>query len=581
MSGKKELQPLYGKAGGNMREKNSLILTLCWVRFFKESRFGTHENRQERYCDKIDVFLPTWVVSLQTEGSREISLKIFGYCDAEARLIVEHIRNNRQSFCLDFGGEYTIVYEDTGVTEIITSMIGAIQYFYFYDGNRFAHGKSILDIIKRLNLNWVWDWESVGDLCEQENLCENRTLHQWIKKVPAGSILTFTDKLIIRTTNLLDSIKQTNADPLDAITIFNTETARWAGKNPIISLSGGFDSRVILSSLLGQGIYPKVVTVGKESNSDMQVAQMIVNEFCLQHTTVELSLDALLNSGEEIAKITNGSKPACHWHTYLYPKTAGLPNDQTFFVGTLGEFARSYYFDKGFFALLNEGCPGFSQERFWNWKLLRHRTFMDSENIYLSDKFKNQVDQAGIRKRAQRNANLSKGGFLAGGARYYLEQRVPYFYANGISMYNATALWRSPFHNTNWLKVIWSLGDQWKLGSNWHRLAIKRNFPRLLTFPEEKGFFKNRMTSRATPLYWLPAMQRLKYQSYDLSSEWYNDLRVKEFILDNSRQIDDVVEKSLCEQIINEHSVLSNRTRAISFMLTLIFFKIALNRGRV
>lgn len=525
------------------------------------------------YSSKLDV-------RLQTPNERDVRLDIHGYCDVEASLIIERIKSNRLSSCLDFGGEYTIVYTYQGETGIITSMIGAIQYFYFYDGKQFAHGKCIIDIIRELNLDWIWDWESLGDLCEQENLCENRTLHKMIKKVPGGSLLTYSDGLTLRSTNFLDSLKQADADPLQAIKIFNAETARWAGRNPILSLSGGFDSRVILSSLLGQGIYPQVVTVGREGNSDMQVAQMIVHEFCLQHTRVELSLGELLDSGEEIARITNGSKPACHWHTYLYPKIAGVKKDQTFFVGTLGEFARNYYFDKGLLALLNEGFPRYSQERFWNWKLLRHRTFLDSENQSLCDELRHQVDQNGIRKRARRNAKLAKGDFLSGGARYYLEQRVPNFYANGISMYNATGSWRSPFHNTNWLREIWGLTDAWKLGSNWHRLAIKKNFPRLLHFPEEKGFFKNRMTTRAMPLYWVPTMQRLKYQSYDLSSEWYKDIRIKEFILDNSRTIDDVMERKICERIIHEHKFSSGRTRAISFMLTLIYFKTALKRGR-
>jgi hypothetical protein len=82
------------------------------------------------------------------------------------------------------------------------------------------------------------------------------------------------------------------------------------------------------------------------------------------------------------------------------------------------------------------------------------------------------------------------------------------------------------------------------------------------------------------PLYWVPTMQRLKYQSYDLSSEWYKDIRIKEFILDNSRTIDDVMERKICERIIHEHKFSSGRTRAISFMLTLIYFKTALKRGR-
>lgn len=515
---------------------------------------------------------------LETNIDVSPELEVYGYCDLSRDTIKSFIQANDFSNLPRMGGEYTLVYKYKGEEGIITSMIGATQYFYYYDGLKFAHGKYVLDILAQLNLPWDWDWESVGDLCEQENLTQNRTMNKYVKRVPSGTILTFKDKLRQRTTNFLDSLLVRDANAVDAIDIFNAETSKLAGTKPILSLSGGFDSRVILSSMLKQNIFPIVVTLGKRDNSDMQVAQMIAKEFLLEHVRVELSLEDFLENAERIVTITNGSKPACHWHTYLYPKKASISKNQSFFVGTLGEFARNYYFDKGFLSLLNEFSPNFSQELFWRLKLSRHRTFLPSESKYLCDQLREEISTEGVKRRAHRNSLLSSGDFLSGGSRYYLEQRVPNFYANGISMYNDSSSWRSPFHNTKWLEIIWNLCDQWKLGSNWHRLAIKRNFPRLLSFPEEKGFSKRRMLSKAPPLYWLPAMQKSKYKSYDLSAGWYAEKRIHELILDNSSLLDDMLERRLCEAILNEHLMFQNRTRAISFLLTIIYFKIVLNR---
>jgi hypothetical protein len=517
-------------------------------------------------------------VKLETNTDSTTILNVFGYCDFNPNTIKAFIRAGSFDKLLRMGGEYTLVYTHEGEEGIITSMIGAIQYFYYYDGKRFSHGNCILNVLRQLNLPWDWDWDSVGDLCEQENLVENRTMHKHIKKVPSGTILRFKEGLKQRTSNLLDSILITDASAVDAIDIFNAETSRLAGAKPILSLSGGFDSRVILSSMLKQDIFPTVVTVGRRDNSDMQVAQAIANKFMLEHIRVELSLDDLLNNAERIATITNGSKPVCHWHTYLYPKKARISKEQSFFVGTLGEFARNYYFDKGFLSLLNESFPCFSQEQFWRIKLSRHRTFLPSEHKYLCDELCSRISTEGIRKRAQRNSSLSSGDFLSGGSRYYLEQRVPNFYANGISMYNDSSSWRSPFHNIKWLEVIWNLCDQWKLGSNWHRLAIKRNFPKLLDFPEEKGINPKSMLSKAPPLYWLTVMQKSKYKSYDLSAEWYTDNRIYELILDNTSLLDNIFHKTLCESILDEHRMFQNRTKAISFMLTILYFSIVLNR---
>ena len=126
-------------------------------------------------------------------------------------------------------------------------------------------------------------------------------------------------------------------------------------------------------------------------------------------------------------------------------------------------------------SLLLDGFSEGSQEIFWVLKLRRHRTFTESEFDLLSDEFRKVIDDDAIKKRAERNVRYAKGEFLSGGSRYYLEQRVPNFYANGIRMYNDSTNWRSPFHNLEWLRTISGLNENWKLGSNWHRLAISRN----------------------------------------------------------------------------------------------------------
>jgi asparagine synthase (glutamine-hydrolysing) len=183
-----------------------------------------------------------------------------------------------------------------------------------------------------------------------------------------------------------------------------------------------------------------------------------------------------------------------------------------------------------------------------------------------------------MQNKAKRNASLSSGDFLSGGTRYYLEQRVPNFYANGISMYNSSASWRSPFHNIRWLEKIWNLCDNWKLGSNWHRLAIYRNFPALLEFPEEKGFDTNRMLRKAPPLYWLPIMQKQKYKTYDMSADWFAQPEIQDLIWENNQLIDELIDKKLIRKILDEHVADKTRTRAISFLLTILCFKLSMKR---
>jgi asparagine synthase (glutamine-hydrolysing) len=349
--------------------------------------------------------------------------------------------------------------------------------------------------------------------------------------------------------------------------------AQWAGSNPYLSLSGGFDSRVILSACLHNGIQPHLVTVGSDDSSDVRVAQAIARRFGLKHDRVQVKLEDFLQHGLEISSVTNGTKPACHWHTYLYPLNAQIPRGSTFFVGTLGEFARSYYFDHGQLGRLGDRFPAQALPRYWNFKLHRHPTFLEHELPGLAPQLSAQLNEVGIRRRAERLSTYCHGSFLPGLARYYFEQRVPNFYANGIAMYQASSQWRSPFHNRTWLQTIWNLKPSWKLGSNWHRFAIQRNCPALLEFPEENGFDPRRMLTKAPPLYWTSLMRRTPYITYDLSSDWYRQSQLQDSLVSGLDSIAEIIDPAAAMAILQEHRAGGDRTRSLAFLLTMVRWK--------
>jgi asparagine synthase (glutamine-hydrolysing) len=501
-------------------------------------------------------------------------LRVIGYCDKPEAMLLHTFRNHDLESLQNLGGEYTLIFQGRNECCIITSPIGAMQYFYTVQGDRLFHGDKVVDILKEAILPWRWNWRALGDLCQLENLTNNNTLHPEVHRIPPGSILRFqAGRFDLRSSIYLDSLPDQHADASEAVASLNEEVATWAGKNPYLSLSGGFDSRVILSSLLSQGIRPHLITMGSEESSDVRVARSIASSFGLEHDLIKISLEDFLNHGSTISSITNGTKTAWHWHTYLYPLKAAIPSSETFFVGTLGEFARSYYFDKGVVGRLANVVAPYSLERFWKLKLTRHPTFQSDELHHLNAEFTHQLDAEGIEARSQRLANYCHGGFLKGLTRYYVEQRVPNFYANGIKMYLASSQWRSPFHSRKWLNSIWNLDASWKLGSNWHRYAIDSNLPALLNFPEENGLDKHRMLARAPLFYWTPWMRRTPYVTYDRSASWYREPVIKDYLFSHLDSIDDLIEPAAAKQIVNSHANGIDRTRTIAFLLTMIHWK--------
>lgn len=504
-------------------------------------------------------------------------LTIHGYCDTSPELILERLRRGDHDALRQMGGEYTLVHEtDEGCT-IITSPVGAIHHFYTVAAEApggFCHGRRIADILRRAGLRWQWDWQALGDLTQLENLTGNATLHPAIRRVPPGSVLQFSrGRLSLDSRSLVDAIPPGPSDPDRAVAALNAEVARLAGDAPWLSLSGGFDSRVILASMLRQGIRPHLVTTGSDSCSDVQVARAIAARFGLTHDLIRIELPEVLEHGREIASLTNGTKTAWHWHTYLYPRKAQVPGGSTFFVGTLGEFARSYYFDRGRLGQLGDRFPDQALKRFWTLKLHRHPTFLASERQGLAAPFADQLEEPGIADRAARLQSYCHGSFLPGLTRYYLEQRVPNFYANGIAMYQASSQWRSPFHNRDWQSAIWNLSSSWKLGSNWHRYAIERNCPELLDFPEENGFAPRRMLSKAPPLYWTRWMRRTPYITYDRSREWFSDRDLQASLLEACERIDDLVDPATSRSILQQQAAGQDRTRSVAFLLAMVRWK--------
>ena len=92
----------------------------------------------------------------------------------------------------------------------------------------------------------------------------------------------------------------------------------------VLSLSGGFDSRVLLSRLLYHGARPVVGTMGFPSSTDRIVATLIAKAFNLEHRVVELQVSDYLLFAKEIVRLTGGTKTANHWHTYIYTRRVGF-----------------------------------------------------------------------------------------------------------------------------------------------------------------------------------------------------------------------------------------------------------------
>ncbi len=509
-----------------------------------------------------------------------MKLKIIGQCFETAEKIKAIYFKHGSERLLHLDGEYIIVIENENGTEIISSYYGVSQYFYTIKNSRIFHDDTVIGVVQKAGLRWNYNFRALADITCVEHTLDVETLHPDIFRVPAATILLFSDGKLSIKTLMWDEIHQKRrSTPEDALEKFNNSVKRRLAEHIVVSMSGGFDSRVILSSLLKFDCKPQLITMGTCDSTDVVISKKISNYFGFNMEVVSLELNDYFLNGLEIVKLTGGTKTAEHWHTYIYSHKSKTIKQGAFFIGSNGEFARSNFTDYGLFAQTADIVPAISVPLLWKLRLRliirkEQRLFREGELSGLSKEFRNELNTDGFRRLIARLQNMVHHNFLDGFDRYYLEQRVRNFISNGIKLMSDLPI-KTPFLDHDWIESIFNLPRQYKFDSKWHRFVVQKNEPRLLNFEMEKtGTCKMRPEKQR--LYYLRKSNRQKSIPYADTSSFFAERKTIDFIRKHGGIIEDILSIGLLNSILEEHITNHSRTRTIGFLLAQIFWKIAL-----
>jgi len=236
--------------------------------------------------------------SMCKSGSKVVMIYGYPYNKRQSKWldseqILSMLEKNGESFVHEIDGVYTIIYISNDIVNIYTDRYGLYNAFYYEDGNSVIISDSISEITNS-GVPVEYDKLGVYEYLSYGYKIGLRTTLKNINQFDSGSIYTLDQKIKNRkywsfnSTATLRSISKEKIRQL-----FNQHILQVYDFKGRISLplSGGLDSRMILSSLMLDNRYKNIhaYTYGIKKTNDINIARIFAQKYKIDHTIHELN----------------------------------------------------------------------------------------------------------------------------------------------------------------------------------------------------------------------------------------------------------------------------------------------------
>ncbi len=441
------------------------------------------------------------------------------------------------------------------ITLIYSTELAAIPWYYSYTDQQFHHGSNVFDVWKKNGQTWQWNETALYAINNLDHSVGDHTIHKEIKRVPPNcTLIYFRNELTI--SKRVESLKsKSSAVTIDkAIYDFDIIMKDYLtdrNKNYFLSLSAGFDSRLLLAAMLKNEIRPFVATMGYNDSTDVKIAAAIAKDFGLRHENFTLHKNDYFDQQKinNIIRLTSGTKPMRHWHTFFFIEHFRNLENTLHFAGSNGELIRSYYFDKGIISKMLNFSGTFGFEMAIRAKLKRGDNVVipslkkEQNHNQVSDIFLNDAPDL---------------AFMSRLAYSYSNQRVRHFTGKGLALYNHSLKTISPFLDKRFLEIKNALPQKFTLNNLFHKHCIHHLCPELMKYPNSEN--STSINDYNSNTYFL---KKPVFKDYNMAGVLIKEEAVRNIIFE-SRYLDQWLTNNDRQGIWN-----AQNERTISFLVTL------------
>ena len=385
---------------------------------------------------------------------------------------------------------------------LITSVVCAIPYYVYQLNNCFVHGKNVFEVVEKAQIPWKWNNNALNSIALLGFCLENDSLHQDIQRVNPACIYYYCEQLnIIKDTFPTDVFSGDRLSLDEALEEYNSVCDRYYSDRVCLSLSAGYDSRVLLASLLKRGIKPIVGTEGSPDSEDVQIASAIARDFALEHRVIQLTENDFIKSADTIVEATSGELLLSGgWGAFLFLQQVQFPQNMLHLAGSNGALFKSFYFNLGILCQVVDRFPKSLLKQYFNTYLIyRLRKYQNSTKAFLWNKQSLQPQQ--VSDRCYRLSAIDHCQFSDRLDYFHTYHRVRNYTSQGIALYNLVNLTSSPFLDYRVVTAGARLNRKYKLNKFFHQQILLDSYPQLINYPLNGSSISTKLVERN--FYWL------------------------------------------------------------------------------